>query len=98
MSHWIKVIAILLGFFNAPNMAATQNLPVLNMGFSGGGVGSDMLKVIERANLWRKHGVDVRPIYLTSGSLMAQTLSAGDEATRQGAGRRGDKEKHGKYT
>ena len=27
---------------------------------------------------WRKHGVDVRPIYLTSGTLMAQTLSAGD--------------------
>jgi ABC-type nitrate/sulfonate/bicarbonate transport system substrate-binding protein len=59
-------------------MAAAQNLPVLNMGFSGGGVGSDLLRVIERANLWRKHGVDVRPIYLTSGTLMAQTLSAGD--------------------
>ncbi len=58
--------------------AAAQSLPVLNMGYSGGGVGSDMLKVIERANLWREHGLDVRPIYLTSGSLMAQTLSAGD--------------------
>jgi ABC-type nitrate/sulfonate/bicarbonate transport system substrate-binding protein len=78
MSHWIKVIVILLWSFTAPRMADAQNLPVLNMGFSGGGVGSDMLKVIERANLWRKHGVDVRPIYLTSGTLMAQTLSAGD--------------------
>lgn len=78
MSYWIKVIAILLWSFTAPNMAGAQNLPVLNMGFSGGGVGSDMLKVVERANLWRKHGVDVRPIYLTSGTLMAQTLSAGD--------------------
>jgi NitT/TauT family transport system substrate-binding protein len=48
------------------------------MGYSGAGIGADLLKVIERANLWRKHGVDVRPIYLTSGTLMAQTLSAGD--------------------
>ena len=48
------------------------------MGFSGSGIGADLLKVTESANLWRKHGVDVRPIYLTSGTLMAQTLSAGD--------------------
>lgn len=71
---WTILALVLAGAAPAP----AQNLPVLNMGFSGGGVGSDMLKVIERANLWRKHGVDVRPIYLTSGTLMAQTLSAGD--------------------
>ena len=38
----------------------------------------DLLKVIERSALWRKHGIDVRTIYLSSGSLMAQTLSSGD--------------------
>jgi NitT/TauT family transport system substrate-binding protein len=65
-------------FFIWPATSAAQNVPVLNLGFSGGGVGSDLLKVTERANLWRKHGLDVRPIYLTSGTLMAQTLSAGD--------------------
>ena len=48
------------------------------MGFSGAGIGSDLLKVIERNGLWRKHGIDVRTIYLSSGSLMAQTLSSGD--------------------
>src|SRR4030095_10532991 len=47
-------------------------------GFQRSGIGADLLKVTERANLWRKHGVDVRPIYLTSGTLMGQTLSAGD--------------------
>jgi hypothetical protein len=36
------------------------------------------LKVIERAGLWRKQGIDVRTIYLSSGTLMAQTLSSGD--------------------
>jgi NitT/TauT family transport system substrate-binding protein len=54
--------------------------PVLRLGYSGAGIGSDLLKVIERARLWQKHGLDVRPIYLTSGALMAQTLSAGDIA------------------
>ena len=48
------------------------------MGYSGAGIGSDLLKVIDRTGLWRKHGVDVRSIYLSSGSLMAQTLSSGD--------------------
>ncbi|HEX6769776.1 MAG TPA: ABC transporter substrate-binding protein, partial [Candidatus Binatia bacterium] len=55
-----------------------QNLPVINMGYSGAGIGSDLLKVIDRTGLWRKHGVDVRSVYLSSGSLMAQTLSSGD--------------------
>lgn len=59
-------------------LAAGAQQPVLNMGYSGAGIGSDLLKVIERSNLWRKHGIDVRTIYLSSGSLMAQTLSSGD--------------------
>jgi NitT/TauT family transport system substrate-binding protein len=78
MTKRIRSWMALALLFACPGLGTAQNLPVLNMGFSGGGVGSDMLKVIERANLWRKHGVDVRPIYLTSGTLMAQTLSAGD--------------------
>ena len=51
---------------------------VLRLGWSGAGVGADLLKLIDRSALWRKHGVDVRPIYLTSGNLMALTLSSGD--------------------
>lgn len=78
MTTRIRVWMVLALLAACSTGARAQNLPVLNMGFSGGGVGSDMLKVIERAGLWRKHGVDVRPIYLTSGTLMAQTLSAGD--------------------
>src|SRR6266542_2205667 len=62
----------------SPTIVFGQTLPILNMGYSGAGIGSDLLKVIERAGLWRKHGVDVRTIYLSSGTLMAQTLSSGD--------------------
>jgi len=61
-----------------PMAAVAQNLPLFNMGYSGAGIGADLLKVIERSALWRKHGIDVRTIYLSSGSLMAQTLSSGD--------------------
>jgi NitT/TauT family transport system substrate-binding protein len=48
------------------------------MGYSGAGIGADLLKVIDRAGLWRKHGIEVKAIYLSSGTLMAQTLSSGD--------------------
>src|SRR5499426_984068 len=74
ITAWV-IISLLL---TCPGLSTAQSLPVLNLGFSGSGIGADLLKVTERANLWRKHGIDVRPIYLTSGSLMAQTLSAGD--------------------
>ena len=61
-----------------PMAVAAQSVPSLNMGYSGAGIGSDLLKVIERNNLWRKHGLDVKVVYLSSGTLMAQTLSSGD--------------------
>jgi NitT/TauT family transport system substrate-binding protein len=68
----------LLWLFLAAGNARAQSLAIFNLGYSGAGIGSDLLKIIERTGLWRKHGVDVRPIYLSSGSLMAQTLSSGD--------------------
>lgn len=52
--------------------------PVLKLGWSGSGVGADLLKLAGRAAVWRKHGLNVQPVYLTSGNLMAQTLSSGE--------------------
>ena len=60
--------------------AGAQDVPVLNMGYSGAGIGSDLLKVIDRNSLWRKYGLGVKTVYLTSGTLMAQTMSSGDIA------------------
>lgn len=76
MMSWRRIIgaAVLLW----PVATLAQSLPSLNMGYSGAGIGSDLLKVIERNNLWRKHGLDVKVVYLSSGTLMAQTLSSGD--------------------
>ena len=78
MIRRLKTAAVFVFFLigNAPVCA--QSLPMLNMGFSGAGIGSDLLKVIDRSGLWRKHGLEVRVVYLSSGTLMAQTLSSGD--------------------
>jgi len=70
----IALIFLIVG----SDVGRAQNFPLMHMGYSGAGIGSDILKVIERGGLWRKHGLDVKVIYLTSGTLMAQTLSSGD--------------------
>ena len=74
MSRRILLIASMVGALFGASQARGQSLPQLNMGYSGAGIGSDLLKVIDRAGLWRKHGIEVRTIYLSSGTLMAQTL------------------------
>ena len=73
----VCLIAVAVWIFSTSTIWG-QNLPVLNMGFSGAGIGSDLLKVIDRSALWRKYGLEVRTVYLSSGTLMAQTLSSGD--------------------
>jgi len=78
MNRYSRSLLAILLIWLSPVLVAAQNLPLVNMGYSGAGIGSDLLKVIDRTGLWRKHGVDVRSIYLSSGSLMAQTLSSGD--------------------
>ena len=76
MTTWRRIVGAVALLW--PMAVAAQSLPSLNMGYSGAGIGSDLLKVIERNNLWRKHGLDVKVVYLSSGTLMAQTLSSGD--------------------
>jgi len=78
MKKYLKLFMPLVCLWVSSTTAQGQGLPVLNMGYSGAGIGSDLLKIVERAGLWRKHGIDVRTIYLSSGTLMAQTLSSGD--------------------
>lgn len=78
MKKCMKAFVAMFVLWLSPTIAFGQTVSILNMGYSGAGIGSDLLKVIERAGLWRKHGVDVRTIYLSSGTLMAQTLSSGD--------------------
>jgi ABC-type nitrate/sulfonate/bicarbonate transport system substrate-binding protein len=53
-----------------------EDLPVVRVGYSGFGVNSTLVQVAERADLWRKHGLDFKYIYFTSGGLLAQALLA----------------------
>ena len=76
MIAWRRIVGAVALLW--PMAVAAQSVPSLNMGYSGAGIGSDLLKVVERNNLWRKHGLDVKVVYLSSGTLMAQTLSSGD--------------------
>jgi len=78
MNRFLTACAAALLLWSSPVSGSAQSFPIFNMGYSGAGIGSDLLKVIDRAGLWRKHGIDVRTIYLSSGTLMAQTLSSGD--------------------
>ena len=56
--------------------AAAQT--VVRIGYSGGGTAKNLHKVIEKAGLWKKRGLDVKPIYFTSGATMAQAMLGGD--------------------
>ena len=47
-------------------------------GYSGTGVSGTLRRVIERERLWQKRGLDVKPVYFNSGSVMAQAMIAGD--------------------
>src|SRR5262249_62387947 len=73
-----KKLMVLAAMFLACASQAFAAEPVLKLGWSGSGVGADMLKLAGRSNVWRKHGLDVQPVYLSSGNLMAQTLSSGE--------------------
>jgi NitT/TauT family transport system substrate-binding protein len=78
MIHWINIAVYIAYLSMGASIVAAQNFPVLNMGYSGAGIGSDLLKLIDRSGLWRKHGLEVKVIYLTSGTLIAHTMSSGD--------------------
>ena len=72
----LAIIAAALFCMFPRTMRAAE--PTLKLGWSGSGVGADLLKLAGRSGVWHRHGLDVRPVYLTSGNLMAQTLSSGE--------------------
>jgi len=69
--------ALIVLAFVLPITKATAQT-VVRIGYSGGGVAKNLHKVIEKAGLWKKRALDVRPIYFTSGARMAQAMVGGD--------------------
>ena len=70
------LVAFLLPLTLLVKNAAAQS--VVRIGYSGGGVAKNLHKVIEKAGLWKKRGLDVKLIYFTSGATMAQAMVGGD--------------------
>jgi ABC-type nitrate/sulfonate/bicarbonate transport system substrate-binding protein len=72
-----SLIAVLL-FWTAAGHGAEPQLPLFRLGYSGAGIAQNLTYVIDKSGLWTKHNIDVRSIYFTSGTIMAQALVGGD--------------------
>jgi len=77
----------LLGIFliacgNTPSYA--QSEPLVYVGGSGAGISSTLSKVIRDTGTWKKHGLDVRNVYFTSGALLGRAMLGGDIAATNG--------------
>lgn len=70
------IFALVLSAFGTSDVLSQ---PVVRTGYSGIGVGADdLLRVIEKERLWQRHGLDVRAVYFSNGSLLAQAILGGD--------------------
>src|SRR5258705_13400437 len=58
-------------------IVSAQTLDKIRLGNSGTGINTYLLDLGRRMGLFRKHGVDLEAIYVSSGSLLNQALLAG---------------------
>jgi len=72
-----KRVALALGVVLSL-FAGMARAETILLGYSGTGVSGTLRRVIEREKLWQKRGLDVKPVYFNSGSLMSQAMIAGD--------------------
>lgn len=71
----LLAIAVLL---SAWTIAARAQTPTtVSLGYSGSGISTDLLGVIERSRLWTRRGLDVRPVYFNSGTTLTQAMLGG---------------------
>lgn len=61
-----------------------QSEPLVYVGGSGAGISSTLSKVIRDTGTWKKHGLDVRNVYFTSGALLGRAMLGGDIAATNG--------------
>src|ERR1051325_11395055 len=78
-----RALAILLVTIGAWSTAAAAE-PIVYIGGSGSGISSTLIKVVREAGLWKKHGLDVRNVYFTSGALLGRAMLSGDITATNG--------------
>ncbi len=67
--------------FLAWTPAARAQLTPLNFVYTGSGSQSDALKFAYEAGFFKKHGLDMTMLYVTSGVITSQTMASGSAAT-----------------
>jgi NitT/TauT family transport system substrate-binding protein len=73
----IGLLAVVLLTFPPVHIANGQTLEKIRLGNSGTGINTYLLDVGRRSGMFRKNGLDLEPIYVSSGSLLIQALVAG---------------------
>ena len=76
-SKWLSTFICILALTALPGFAAAQTLDKVRLGNSGTGTNVYLLDLGRRQGLFRKYGVDLEAIYVSSGSLLNQALLAG---------------------
>jgi NitT/TauT family transport system substrate-binding protein len=76
-SKWLSTFIFILALTALPSFAAAQTLDKVRLGNSGTGTNVYLLDLGRRQGLFRKYGVDLEAIYVSSGSLLNQALLAG---------------------
>lgn len=82
-----KKINTLVGIFLVTVGLTTREVraePVVYIGGSGTGISSTLMKVIRETNTWKKHGLDVRNVFFTSGALLGRAMLSGDITATNG--------------
>lgn len=70
-------MAVLLFALAAARDLAGQPLDKIHLGYSGTGLNAYVLEIGKRLGFFRKNGLDLEPVYVSSGSLLNQALMAG---------------------
>src|SRR5690349_12816356 len=57
--------------------ACAQSPTIVPLGYSGAGISTDLMVLIQKSNLWTRRGLDVRPVYFNSGTTLTQAMLGG---------------------
>jgi ABC-type nitrate/sulfonate/bicarbonate transport system substrate-binding protein len=78
MAAALSVLLTALLFLIPWNSETSAQAQQIVLGYSGAGVSTDLRRVIEKKKIWEKNGLNVRSVYLNSGSVLARAMVAGD--------------------
>lgn len=75
----MKTLLVLI-YFAAFGLSVEEGVAqtVIRVGYSGGEITRTQHRVYAKANVWQKRGLDIKPVYFASGSIMAQALLTGE--------------------